>query len=323
MAKPTIVLRTDLHEHPAVKAWRQLQPSACDPEEIGILKQKHKSGVYRLAGLGPGRTSVIAKRGVQETAWIERTIYEAILPTLPVSAVQCYGYVEEPASGARWLFLEDAGAMRYSPRLPAHREAATRWLALLHTTSADRTSAVTLPDRGPAYYLERLRSARDRITPFCAHPSLSVDDLKALKQIVLLCDTLEARWSQIEWFCAFMPCALVHGDFRVKNAHVRHTSAGVEILSVDWETAGWGVPAIDVAAADVHAYWRAVQRSWPQIGVEHVEQIARIGNIFQWLAAIDWESTRLHPKWMGKPLCRIKPCETELASAIEAVSWRF
>ena len=57
MAKYVEILRDNLEEHAAVQAWRATAPEPVAPEMVAVLKgwkRHHKSGVYRLAGVGPG-----------------------------------------------------------------------------------------------------------------------------------------------------------------------------------------------------------------------------------------------------------------------------
>lgn len=101
------VLSTNLLEHSSFKAWNRLRPECMEPTGISILRENETSKVwvYRIAGVGPGGSSVIAKHKRTEIAAIERTIYEEVLPHLPIRSPHDYGYVEEH-SRFRWLFLE-------------------------------------------------------------------------------------------------------------------------------------------------------------------------------------------------------------------------
>src|SRR5207247_1784844 len=109
-------------EHPAVHAWSRLGPKQIEPEAIERLKLKNKSAVYRLRGVGPDGSSVIAKRCLTATAQIERVIYEECLPCLPVTSLRSYGLLEDPANRAfSWLFLEDASGQEYSQHDAGHR----------------------------------------------------------------------------------------------------------------------------------------------------------------------------------------------------------
>src|SRR5437867_6337435 len=237
-----------LLERRAVKAWRGLRPSHDEPASVEILEpgRYRKKTIYRLAGVGMKGSAVIAKRRQMTRGLIERTIYEQILPHLPVTAPHYYGFVEDDDTFC-WLFLEDLGRERFSPLVEEHRVLAARWLGRMHTTAARLTTTFHLPDRGPDYYLELLRSARLAILRNLTNPALGTDDIAVLKAIVSQCDSLEAGWHELEKCCESMPTTLVHGDFRAKNVYVRTDQAGTCLFPIDWETAGWGVPAADLA----------------------------------------------------------------------------
>ena len=55
-------LQTNLLEHPAVNAWRELRPENIKPGQIEILKERKNRAVYRLVGVGPDNSAIIAKR---------------------------------------------------------------------------------------------------------------------------------------------------------------------------------------------------------------------------------------------------------------------
>ena len=110
------VIWPDLREHPAVHAWRELRADRTLPEEIEILKTKHKQPVvFRLSGVGPKASAVIAKRCKRDLAIKERTIYEEILPHLPVSSPGYFGLVEEPDGK---LASGDIAFVRLTPLFP-------------------------------------------------------------------------------------------------------------------------------------------------------------------------------------------------------------
>src|SRR5205814_4697301 len=117
----------------------------------------------------------------------------------------------------------------------------------MHTTAERLTTTFHLHDRGPDYYLELLRSARRAILRNLTNPALDTDDIAVLKAIVSQCDSLGAGWHELEKCCESMPTTLVHGDFRRKNVYVRTDQAGTALFPIDWATAGWGVPAADLA----------------------------------------------------------------------------
>src|SRR5256885_3885528 len=76
--------REALLAHPAVLAWSRLNPERAVPDRITPAKFKanrprNHLTVYRLEGVGPDGTAVIAKRREPGAGLIERTVYERIL----------------------------------------------------------------------------------------------------------------------------------------------------------------------------------------------------------------------------------------------------
>ena len=97
--------------------------------------------------MGLGGAAVIAKRCAATTA--ERTVYEDILPHVPITALHYYGGTQHDGEVC-WLFLEDAGEQRYSPYSKEHCALAGRWLGMLHTSAARLAAAArrSLDDPG-------------------------------------------------------------------------------------------------------------------------------------------------------------------------------
>jgi aminoglycoside phosphotransferase (APT) family kinase protein len=325
------VLRKNLLEHPAVRAWREIYSRRAEPTRIAVLKERHKSGVYRLEGAGPSGSAVIAKRCWQETAVRERTVYEEVLPHLPLPALCYYGFVAEPGGEFCWLFLEDAGKGEYSPGLKKHRRLAARWLGLVHTAAAGLEATVPLPERGPDHYREHLRSARRTLNTHLGNPALTGADVSVLEDLIARCDCLEGRWGDVKRFCQKMPRTLTHGDLAVKNVRVR-TGAGEEmdLFPLDWETAGWGVPAVDLAqftlnslSPDLPAYGAIVQRSWPNLNIQDLRQLAHLGTVFRLLAALDWAASTLACQDVGYLVQKyFRRYQAELAAVLEDPQWK-
>jgi hypothetical protein len=335
------LLRTDLREHPAVKAWARLRPGQVEPAAIGRLQKKAKGQVYRLEGVGPGGSAVIAKRSSPERIRGERAVYEGILPGLPVPAVRYLGAVEEPDGTGGWLFLEDAGEGRYSPVLPAHRDLAGRWLALLHTSAARLAGKARLPDRGPGYYLEHLRSARATILANLDNPALTAEDVALLAAVVRRCEAVASRWGKVERLCKGVPRTFIHGDFAPKNMRVRARPAGGVLLPFDWGSAGWGVPAADLVQAalpsdrgtgwDLSSYWASpdlvaycstVRESGWRLDVRDVRPLAVIGKVFRCLVCINLDAQSLATDWVADVAPKMRVYETEMADAIRAAGWQ-
>ena len=125
---------------PAAQAWLKLGHNFAIPEKIECLKEKSQPMIYRMVGVGPDCSNVIAKRCSPAAAIIEKVIYEDILPRIPFTALRSYRVVDERGEngnkGACWLFMEDAGGEPYSPFREDHRLLASEWLGMLHTTAA-------------------------------------------------------------------------------------------------------------------------------------------------------------------------------------------
>ncbi len=319
-----------LERHPAVRAWKRLEPGA-RPRDLRVLKERskgiRKSAVYRLDGGGPGGSPIIAKLCRRAAAEVEHTVYRDVLPHLPVPALRCHGMLDEGGDFC-WLFLDDAGTGLYSPLNKEHRRLAARWLAAAHTTGA-RTAAVSrLPDIGPSHYLAQLRSAREAIVANLDDRSLDAEEIAAFEVVISQLGVLESRWSEIDALCGTLPSTLVHGDFAQKNLRVRADDARAALLIFDWEGAGKGARAVDLAqlsdsekfAANpcLDTYRSTVQNVGTDLSRETVEMLAAVGRIFRCIAGIRWTSLSLSPVWLRPPLADLRVYSRWLGEAMQA-----
>jgi len=327
------IIHANLREHPAVCAWSDLQPRRVEPDYLEILREKQGLAIYRLGGVGLAGSAVIAKRCRQADAAIEQMIYEEVLPHLPITVIRYYGCVAEQDSNYRWLFLEDAGKEQYLPYLEEHRALAAQWLGRMHTSAAHVATADRLPDGGPGHYLAHLRSGRDKILRDFTNPELKVDDLVVLESIATQLEFLESCWSQVERFCEGLPRTLVHGDFTRKNLCVRSGRAEIELLPFDWEMAGWGIPAADLAPSvqlrkgsfsanpNIVTYWSVVQDHWSSLDLSTIQRLANCGKVFRCLAAVDWKAQSLGYTGVGWVISEMRIYQAALSEAIQAAPW--
>jgi len=319
--------------HPAARAWAQVGEGLSNLRAVTQVERPNpslrKSIVYRLEGAGECGATVIAKKCRRQRGQIERTIYELVLPKLSLPYPRFLGMANDD-DGSCWLFLEDAGDEAYSPLDPKHRVVAGHWLGALHSSTTSLPSDVPLPDRGPAYYLGHLTAARDLIRANLDNPALGKDQRCQLQRIIMNCDFIESEWWRLEQFCQPIPTTLVHGDFIGKNVRMRSGATSFEILPFDWEHAGIGVPAVDLAQAryssttflanpDLSEYWMTTE--WTKLGYETVLQLATYGTIFRCLAALHWESHKLASEWVEWPVKNMTLYEAELAEAVYASGW--
>jgi thiamine kinase-like enzyme len=300
----------DPFQHAAARAWNQLCSLTTEPSYIEILKEERKSSVYRVVGVGPGGVSIIAKRCLPRYADAEQTIYKKILPHLPISKLVFYGSVIEPDTDYVWLFIEDGGNGEFAFSIQEHRRLAARWLGQLHAIAAGIPAVFCLSDRGPNYYLSHLRRAREVIERNLENSVFKAHDVHILKGIILQCESIETRWGHIERLCSQYPQTLVHGDFAKQNLRMRLGASGINLVVFDWEKAGVGVPAPDIAEllgrgvlghpengmlsdSGLTEYLSIVSRSWSDLDPAAIKQLAVLGAVFRLLAAISWESEEL------------------------------
>src|SRR5262249_22547089 len=151
------------------------------------------------------------------TAAVEQRIYNEFLGGVPLPALSCHGFVPETEGEFGWLFVEDAGQHAYSPASDEHRALAGRWLGAIHGAQLPPDFRARVPDRGPAHYLQLLRSARDVMVEHMDNPVLFADETARLRRIAAEYDVIEAHLEELEKFFESWPRAVVHGDFVIKN----------------------------------------------------------------------------------------------------------
>jgi phosphotransferase family enzyme len=299
--KPAAVLE-NLDDHPASRAWLRLCPGSAIPCRIDEFsrpskeKKKRKSSVFRLHGVGSDGGTIIAKRGRPGSVARELLIYEHFLSRLPISSLRVLGSLTEFDDDMAWLFVKDGGDCSFSRNKPRHRSSAARWLAGLHTGAEALLEDAQLPLRGPDFYhgflSETLAVARETR----AHPALTHACHATLDEMNRVTEVVERRWSELNLFCGRMPMTLVHGDFIDKNVKVGVDDGGVLPLFVfDWEQAGIGCPAIDLATSNwgahddgIREYLRGAREHWRGLTEKDVRRMLRVGQIFRCVASIRW-----------------------------------
>jgi hypothetical protein len=236
----------------------------------------------------------------------EHIIYRHVLPQLPIPPVRCLGFVADPDPERAWLFLEDVGGQRYEKGRHDHQVLAASWLANVHAFGMRSSMRLLLPDRGPAYYLSELRASCSELGAHLGCDHFSVEDRRIMRAALRALTALERRWNKIDAWCDAMPHTLVHGDFVAKNCRVRAVGVGdLELVAFDWETAGWGVPAVDLArnafrgvALDREMYAAAMRDAWSGLGPLELDLAVRIGDAQRVIAATRWACAYLVYPWI-------------------------
>jgi hypothetical protein len=308
----------------AVAAWGAVRPAGApySPSSATTVKPlRGGSVVYRLAGMGPRGSDVIAKRTSRATVELESRLYADLLACLPVATVRCYGIAPDDDEAMGWLFLEDAGGIPYSPERPEHRRLAARWLAGMHVAAADRPVPAALPTRDAAYYRNLLERAGRAIVEGFGNPALAPEQLTSLRPVLRRTEMLLDRWSEVEQLCTGMPKTLVHADFVAKNVRVHESPNGDRLLAFDWENAGWGLPAIDLTSIDLDLYAREICVGWPAFGRADMATVARIGRIFWFTSCIQWETWAFATQSLWRLMKNLPVYERELSAVMAELGW--
>jgi hypothetical protein len=112
---------------------------------------------------------------------------------------------------------------------------------------------------------------------------------------------------------------------------VRSGTAGINLVAFDWEMAGYGMPAPDIAESsgrgvprrrirddlpdsELVGYWEVVRDSWSALDLPAIKELAEIGAVFRSLVAISWESECIGRGWW--PIKELRGYHTDLAVAI-------
>jgi hypothetical protein len=321
-----------VREHRAVRAWRQFQSETGEPRSLEVLQRKNNSTVYRLNGVRHGE-AVIAKRCRAATASVERMIYQDLLPLTGMPAVRCYGVLPEPEGELWWVFLDDATGAEYVPQIPEHRALAGRWLAETQLAIALADVPSSFPGRELDHYLRVLHACRAMVLGHLGDAALSTGAAAVLRNLAAHFDLLESRWGEVERICSVMPRTLVHDDFVIKNLRIRATGTGPALMVFDWEFAGWGVPAVDlaqsidrVASPDLGAYWSIFRRKYSHLDMRDIRAVAVCGNILRLLDQIFWATTGLETAPIAqlvKAISKLGVYEPDMIEALGAFrrSW--
>ena len=322
------ILTEGVREHPAVQAWLQVQSDSGEPRSLELLQRRRHSTVYRLNEVRQDGARVIAKRCRVATARIEHAIYEELLPLTGMPALRCYGMLEEPEGEYCWLFLEDAAGVRYSPQLPHNRALAGCWLAETHLAAVSAGLKSRLPDRELDHYLRLLRGCRAMLLHHLGGSALSAEDAAVFRNVAAHLDALESLWGELEEICDVMPRTLVHGDFVKKNLRIREAAVGPVLLVFDWEFAGWGVPAADLAqfidraaSPDLSLYCSISNREQLHLDLRDIQAVAACGNLLRMVDQMSWATTDqefVFPTRLVKAISLLRSYEPFMTGALSA-----
>lgn len=179
----------------------------------------------------------------------EMRVYTDVLPAGPEGPARCFGVVDRPDLGRRWLFLERvAGVELFQVGDLAMWEATARWAARFHAGFDGRGDDL-LAAGVPLLVHDRqwlLRWA-DR-----AAAGAGRDRSRATRH---LRDRADALWVRL----AAQPKTVVHGELYASNVIVSGAPPRPRVSAVDWEMAAVSSGLVDLAALTA-GNWTANQR---------------------------------------------------------------
>lgn len=316
-----------LIDHRAWHAWRRL---GGDADAVAIEthreSQSKKRAIY-FVRCADGK-QVVAKLARADVVARERAVYECVLPSLPVRVPYYFGSVGEDVD-CGWIFLERVDGVRLSPLEPGHRRLAAAWLGDAHSAAA-AVPALGLAEAGPACYLEHLRAGRRGVVDNLGNPAFDAGHRDVLERILACCDRLEEVWADVAALSDLLPQTFVHGDFRPKNVHVLSSGTRLGVVAMDWETAGQGPCAVDLApwhrdpdqlVVDLDVYAEHVRGTWPGLSRDLLERGVVLGQVFRQLAGIEWAVPSLPYPWPDKPIGRLQAYADVLEDALARPPW--
>jgi hypothetical protein len=245
--------------------------------------------------LGPGRGSIVCKRPnwdeLDATAQLakprflhdpgrEACVYERLLPRGPAGPPRFLGgWIED---GRSWLFVERVEGRPLSEVGERELwERAAGWLGRFHAAFAGArpgpAAGCPLVERDADFH--RVWMARAR--------GFGVGDSSERRAALRRLSDLHGRL--VEALLA-MPATLLHGEFYASNVLVAEGEAGVRVAPLDWELAGPGPGALDLAA--LVSGWPAADREAMRLAYESALgaplpardlELARLQVAIQWL----------------------------------------
>lgn len=276
----------------ATALWLAAAPAGSRPDRVEKLKPGWRtSAVLRLVGAGPDGQPIVAKRAGRRSIELEAHVYRHVLAELGVSAPRCLGLAAD--GDMSWLFLEDAGAEGFDPRLPSHRRLAATWMARVHGGARLLPRAAELPERGPRHYRALRRTVERLLDRTLTNPALSREEVGIVEGLRGRVRALTSIWPRVEASLDRGPATIVFGGFSAKNARVRASADGTVLMPFDFESAGHGRPVIDLVHVDGGVYVNEARGWWEGLDIGEFNRLQAIGRLLGCLKAIPGERRML------------------------------
>lgn len=236
----------------------------------------------------------------------EIAVYRDVLAPSGLSAPAYVGAVED--AERRWLFLEHVpGDPLWQSEGPEIWRQAAAWLGQMHARFAGGIESSRLLRYDTAHYRRWLRRARR----LAARRGGSRRERAALA-------SLEPAFQRALAWLENQPVTLVHGEFYPSNVLVAAVAGRPRIRPVDWETAGLGPGALDLAA--LVAGWDEDNRNGLSEAYRRAFPSALRPSILELQAALNRARLLLAVQWLGWSARWSPPADQDhdwLAAALE------
>jgi aminoglycoside phosphotransferase (APT) family kinase protein len=153
--------------------------------------------------------------------------------------------------------------------------------------------------------------------------SLTSEQGKLLRATVALLDQFETSWDRVMGLCEGLPSTLVHDDLATKNVRIREHRGGLDLTVMDWESAGWGNPAVDltqfmggVLTPDLTSYASAVRECWAFEPAD-LARFSAAGACFRILNGLAWTNWGFRPESITWYLSEIRWYEERLREWVD------
>jgi aminoglycoside phosphotransferase (APT) family kinase protein len=303
------------------------RPLPHSPAGVTLVSESRKSVVYRTRMVDG--TTYILKRHPITRAEAEARIYRDVLDPLGLPSPRCFGTFAEPAARDHaWLVMGDAGDERAQPGSVTDGRVAAQWLAAAHLATAGDPPTAVLEARHAAFYAEALDRGLERLAAAASSPHRpSATAQRVLESLYSGLTRVQARWEVVPDVCASAPIVLAHGDFVPKNLAMARAPRPT-LLPLDWEVAGAGPPATDIAeltqawprALDVYA--SLVAPAWPALRGSLLTALVGVGRVWRVILATDWATEGLMSRGESNITGRLGTYVQWLDAALAEPPWR-
>lgn len=276
----------------AMNAVRDLVPDFVPGRAQPIVRRGRPTVAYRVER-NDSRGVVVAKFEERAAAEIENTMYTHLFPHL--DSVQSFGVHPSVRENMSWLVTQFMTGAPFDPDDRIHRTGLALHMARIHRSCADSSDRLSraLPPEGGAEWNERIQAAIETLETGLANAHVSADSRGPLHSLLTVFRYSQQNLASLAMPAHELPETVVHGDLSDSNVFANDDRS---ISIIDWATARWGRPVVDLAFVDLDTYRQALSPRWG-IDREQLRNLQDLGCLL-WLAhVIPGERETLESPW--------------------------